>query len=421
MENLKRNLTREELHELVWSTPILKLAEKYGLSDRGLAKICAKHLVPTPPRGYWAKVDAGQPAKRTRLRAVANEGLHNIQINSSMARLSDSVRAALAVAKAEKVFANKLGKLKGPRTTTEITAPENPGDKPHTSIAAIVKLLRKAKPNNDGLVKAPGICVHERSRERAVTILHHFALTCEEKGTGLTVRDDQLRVALEGDLAGIALTEEKRRVKHEPTEEEQAEYDRRRSKRERDQKRRIWSFERLEPWPEFDTIYTGKLTIAYSGWNYGLRKSWSDGKIQKIETILGDFLAGILLIKTAEAQSARIRAETERRRQILIRQREIEKRSAEREEKRLEFLHRVASKRREILDLRATIDVVVVSNDLPPDYLRMIAWAEGRLAELEAETTAEQIQTALVEQNLYPDPDDLLDGGDDIQNNYRGD
>ena len=58
-------LTRQELYDLVWSTPMTKLAESFGLSDVGLAKICDRHRVPTPPRGYWAKKDAGKKVKQT--------------------------------------------------------------------------------------------------------------------------------------------------------------------------------------------------------------------------------------------------------------------------------------------------------------------------------------------------------------------
>lgn len=31
-----------------------RLAAEYGLSDRGLAKICNRLNIPCPPRGYWA-------------------------------------------------------------------------------------------------------------------------------------------------------------------------------------------------------------------------------------------------------------------------------------------------------------------------------------------------------------------------------
>ena len=36
----RTELTRDELYAQVWAVPISKLARRYGLSDRGLVKIC---------------------------------------------------------------------------------------------------------------------------------------------------------------------------------------------------------------------------------------------------------------------------------------------------------------------------------------------------------------------------------------------
>jgi hypothetical protein len=48
-------LTREQLYDRAWTTPIYTLARELGLSGRGLGKLCARHDIPVPPRGYWAK------------------------------------------------------------------------------------------------------------------------------------------------------------------------------------------------------------------------------------------------------------------------------------------------------------------------------------------------------------------------------
>ena len=54
-----QTVKREELYEQVWSVPIWTLCQQYGLSDNGLRKVCKRLNVPVPPRGYWAKVEAG--------------------------------------------------------------------------------------------------------------------------------------------------------------------------------------------------------------------------------------------------------------------------------------------------------------------------------------------------------------------------
>lgn len=63
-------LDRQALFERVWSQPVESLAKEWGLSDRGLAKACARLQIPVPPRGYWAKVRQGRTPGRPRLPAV---------------------------------------------------------------------------------------------------------------------------------------------------------------------------------------------------------------------------------------------------------------------------------------------------------------------------------------------------------------
>lgn len=63
----RTELTRDELYAQVWAEPISKLARQYGLSDRGLAKICTRMGIPTPGRGYWAKVQSGRTPVQVKL------------------------------------------------------------------------------------------------------------------------------------------------------------------------------------------------------------------------------------------------------------------------------------------------------------------------------------------------------------------
>jgi len=60
-------LTREELYELVWSEPMVKAAARYGMSDVNLKKICRKHGIPVPGRGYWRRREVGRNAPRVPL------------------------------------------------------------------------------------------------------------------------------------------------------------------------------------------------------------------------------------------------------------------------------------------------------------------------------------------------------------------
>lgn len=60
-------LSREQLYEEVWETPIHRLCAKYGLSDVGLAKVCRHMDIPRPPRGYWRRLLTGAKTSKPSL------------------------------------------------------------------------------------------------------------------------------------------------------------------------------------------------------------------------------------------------------------------------------------------------------------------------------------------------------------------
>jgi hypothetical protein len=73
-------LTRQELYDLVWSVPATKLSERFRLSARGLAKLCARHEIPVPERGWWAKKAAGQKVDKLPLPPAKKPHIEKIQI-----------------------------------------------------------------------------------------------------------------------------------------------------------------------------------------------------------------------------------------------------------------------------------------------------------------------------------------------------
>lgn len=56
----KFEVSREELEKLVWEMPTTQVAELFGVSDKAVEKRCKRLGVAKPPRGYWAKLAAGQ-------------------------------------------------------------------------------------------------------------------------------------------------------------------------------------------------------------------------------------------------------------------------------------------------------------------------------------------------------------------------
>jgi hypothetical protein len=90
-------MTREQLYELVWSEPMADLAKRLGISDVGLAKQCRRANVPHPPRGYWAKLDAGKPVERLRLPKESATGATVVAIGNSRLPSTSHLPASEAV------------------------------------------------------------------------------------------------------------------------------------------------------------------------------------------------------------------------------------------------------------------------------------------------------------------------------------
>ena len=52
----KKEFSRKELYDLVWSTSLSKLTLQYAFSNEGLKKLCKQFEIPMPDNGYWMKL-----------------------------------------------------------------------------------------------------------------------------------------------------------------------------------------------------------------------------------------------------------------------------------------------------------------------------------------------------------------------------
>ena len=80
---MAHRLTREELHELVWTEPMSRLAKTFGVSDVAVSKACKRASIPRPPRGYWARKRAGKNAPRVELPLRGPGMSHEVRIGAS--------------------------------------------------------------------------------------------------------------------------------------------------------------------------------------------------------------------------------------------------------------------------------------------------------------------------------------------------
>jgi integrase len=83
-------ISRKDLYELIWSEPITTLAQRFGISDVGLAKVCRRSGIRAPPRGYWAKIAVGGTILRPDLPERADLGSRAIMFRVNRNHRSDS-------------------------------------------------------------------------------------------------------------------------------------------------------------------------------------------------------------------------------------------------------------------------------------------------------------------------------------------
>ena len=389
-----------------------KLAESFGISDVGLAKICERHRVPTPPRGYWAKKEAGRPVKQTIFVEVDDPPLDHITIESTRDKLPPPVRDIIEQRRAER----KAARPDRPRSAMVPPAIEAITD-PHPAIAATAKALRRAKPTGRGVVEAigPGLCglsIGVNSIERIIAFLDHLARACEARHMRIIPQERRMAIVAGDNDATFEITEKTKQVPHVLTSAEIAAEEKRRKRNEQMARGRMYWGDALDlsplP-PKFDTVRTGLLGLRVFGYGEGLRWSWNDGKTQTLESMLDEIVAGfeahIVTVRLRREKQERI--ETERRE--LERRRGLAKARRERENERKRLLNKLIRSKRQVAQLYEWIGSYEPMAARHSEVGRMMRWARGQLSALETSLDPSTLANELSTRKLFPEIDELVD------------
>lgn len=380
---MSQTFTRQELYDLVWSTPISNLAAKYGLSDRGLAKICGRHHIPVPGRGHWARVEAGQKTTKTPLWKVDNPAIQQVTIGAN-----DHLRPAAAFAKevTRKVKGDRKAEARASgqtATADRVVELRDVGTSIHPSLGVFARELHGASADRDGGIKYRGVRVHRDSISRVLTLLNTLAFELEPLGIRFSGSNSRISFVQGQTSIGVGISGAAKRV---PAPR--------------------------GSWRISENIFTGSLALQLYADAQGVKKNWIDKDGIEFEKDLAKLISSIHLCLAVEAKVDE-RREKDRKLWLLEAHRGVlEERRHEREKARKALLKAIARDRREILNLTETISFLPSTPNPSPEFTRMIEWAKARLAKLEARTTPAAIQLVLEEGNLFPDPDELADPGD---------
>jgi hypothetical protein len=359
-------ITRESLYEEVWAEPVSRVAPRYGISGVALGKVCRKHKIPLPPRGYWAKINAGHSPKKLPL-PTAKE-FENYSLPLSRSRTYDSSNPDASRKKAT-TAQERIGFIDVPEVL----------ESPHPLIRAASKRLRRngGWDNYKGLRSAQEEIFHfEVTRDaidRALLIGDTLINALERQGMKVWVDPEKRRtlIGLGETSLTIAISEHVARTKHDVTATEKKAIKR----WQRSPNRWASGYHYPRP-PDYDYHPTGKLTISIGGYP---SRSWADTLKTLLEQRLHQVVAGALDL----IEEQRLRTEEQERRRLAWQKardrhdRQVEFRKQELEQ--LEKLEASAAQWQEAERLRQYIDAVeqsAVTNGRASEELAdWIAWA----------------------------------------------
>lgn len=348
-----RTLTRQELYDQVWDEPVARVAERYQLSGAGLRKLCLRYDIPVPPRGYWARLAAGQKVKPTRLPkpAMADRTVY-VQGNAG-GRTGKAPAAGKREAPkhpASEVLAARKAFEADPANRIAVT--DSPASY-HPWARGLKRRLLSSGPNHLGLHEADiaegliRVAISRPLVARAVAILNALGRAVKRRGFEvLPGKPDRQfvsrirhgpRLLAEGERFRLSLREHVRREEKKP-----------RSKRPAPVPGMPW----LDPGREYEHHPSGrlKLRVMSGDCSYGDPQLtiW-DASDKPLEERLNELMVAFAELAVAQARCREVRAEEAKRRreeqerlEELRRQREAEELERAQESARAKELEELA-------------------------------------------------------------------------------
>lgn len=308
---------REELYQKVWEQPLLKVAEEYGVSAVALGKTCRKLSVPVPGRGHWAKLAHGKVGtKKPPLPKLDKVPvIFRSPVTPKKPTTSDQNDPELAAI-------NQL------LSSGALNPPElDANARPNSLIRHTQSLLRsRSKKDEHGILlpresTALDVKVSEGALERALQVMAQVLVVLEGQGHSIEVSEQGRTAAvINGGRVSFGIEEPIRKVVTK--------------------KPRVPN--PTDRW-DYDEIVTqepgGKLVLViHSGtWGkYEQRTRWSDAKVQRIEDLIADFVAGLMRTSVALRRQEEERKQREADEQRRARERTQLQKEIQEEEKKLE-------------------------------------------------------------------------------------
>jgi hypothetical protein len=341
-----KTISREELHKLVWSKPVIQIAKIYGYSDNGIRRVCKKHNIPLPKLGYWSKLKFNKEVVKTKLPKQDDNPVISLENTKAIINKETELNEEL------KLIQKEFREL-------ELSVPKRLF-KSHKYILATKKYQEKLKirkKKRDWRMQIDSnnilsISVSDKLLSRALRFMDMLIKIIEKRGYNISVDNRKTSVNIKGQSYKIRLTEKNKKVK------------------------RVTNYS----WNETDLVATGNLCLKLDD-TYPI-KEWSDSKTKPLEDKLFDILQWIEL-KAEKDNEREIEIEIwhKNREEIRLKKQKIQK-LKDNELKAFESLFLSASRWHKSQYIRCYIkefeDYVIKSNTLNKDKKEWIEWAKEK-------------------------------------------
>jgi len=395
--------TRQEFYELVWSKPMTHLAKEFALSDVALHKVCRKHGIPTPPLGWWAKKAAGKKVQQTALPPSAGRFVDRVVIAS--ADLGPQSATMARVREEARVLASE--------SQSDLSVPVHP------VVERTLAKLRKGKPSDVGMVATDGsglikCSIASQSIDRLAVILPAVARAISLQGFQIVAGEESACFKSETETIVFSISETIGREAHVLTESERAQQAAWERKRERAAKSNSWDSVLFGAprFPEWDYHPTGQLSFeleqVYVFGGVAPRRSFRDGKVQRLESMATDIAVGLAVLAAAKSEERLRREEQHRRFEEEQRLRELAARAKHIEERRVAGLRSVLVEVDELDRARRLLALLKAETvgERTKRLSNFLAWVESDLSKREARLLTSAIEDRFATERLFGEDDD---------------
>jgi len=253
-----------------------RLSKEFGLSDVGLAKACRRYAIPVPPRGYWAKKQAGHTVSQTPLPASAPAGYED--------KIEIAPQHHLAVPEQPSVAPEHDAVVAESEPANRIEAPKDDLRVTHPLLRSTRDYWKATRgaimhwPSN--LPKHLLVDVSETLRARTLRVLQVLFSALEKRG--YSVSSDErgaIQVKVLEETCGLTVRERHRQVRGE--------------------RRRLGDPDLYKGKAPHDLVHTGELELRVEE-RLGRRSSVIDPPIARVEERLNDVVANLMGAALAE-------------------------------------------------------------------------------------------------------------------------